>query len=446
VIPAYARKYAFHRLYGSDVTIVDQSYAIPPFLGEPAFSIQSAALGHLARTFPQLAEYARFSEELRSEVDAVTGSGVALDEEGAWVRSVAESVERYCLVAHHADELRVASAAELGDAAIDLDLLPRCSTEELRHPRCLVRPPDKHEPMRWVQGVSLISGRPRWVPAVMTHLFLQELPGERFWPQISTGVAAHTDLAAALVSAASEMIERDAITLTWLGRLPLPEIDARAGRSPALHESLRRLEGASVEHRFFEATTDLGVPTVFAVQRSPHDPRIKLVVSCSTNVDPEAALTKTIWEASSMRVAMRNEAELPDNVSDFYALHHGATFYARRGAGDCFDFLLRPSALKTPSEMTRLGAGAVTPAVELRQLLARLEERGFDAIAVDLTTEEVRETGLWVVRVVIPGLLPLVTLQRARMLGTPRLYAQASALRGAPFTEADVNPNPMPFA
>ena len=48
--------------------------------------------------------------------------------------------------------------------------------------------------------------------------------GERFALPISTGCAAHTDIAAALLSGLCEVIERDAIALLWLQRMAVPRL------------------------------------------------------------------------------------------------------------------------------------------------------------------------------------------------------------------------------
>ena len=56
--------------------------------------------------------------------------------------------------------------------------------------------------------------------------------------------------------------------------------------------------------------------------------------------------------------------------------------------------------------------------------------------SVDLTTDELRDVGLWAVRVIIPALMPISFVHRARFLGTPRLG----------IAEDLVNPDPLPFA
>ena len=135
--------------------------------------------------------------------------------------------KRYaCMVYDEADFI-LASADELGDVAMDLSTIPRCSEREYADPKCPILKPDPSKPIRWVRGYSLTDMEERWVPAIMTHLYIKPGPGEYFWNQISTGTAAHTSLSSALISAICENIERDAIALTWLAQLSLPRIRTR---------------------------------------------------------------------------------------------------------------------------------------------------------------------------------------------------------------------------
>ena len=82
----------------------------------------------------------------------------------------------------------------------------------------------------------------------------------------------------------------------------------------------------------------------------------------------------------------------------------------------------------------------------LNHLLARLRALDMDVVAVDLTTDELREMGIWVVRVVIPGLMPMGSVQCGRFLGHRRLYDYPRAAGHGVLTEDDINPAPQPFA
>nr|BFE86238.1 hypothetical protein GCM10020093_088390 [Planobispora longispora] len=114
-----------------------------------------------------------------------------------------------------------ATAEELGEEALDLATVPRCAPRELAHPKSLVTAPDPAGPMRWARGWSLTGNRPVWVPAVMVWMHIRaKSAAERLTMPISTGCAAHSDIAAALVGAICEVVERDSIALTWLQRIP----------------------------------------------------------------------------------------------------------------------------------------------------------------------------------------------------------------------------------
>jgi ribosomal protein S12 methylthiotransferase accessory factor len=89
------------------------------------------------------------------------------------------------------------------------------------------------------------------------------------------------------------------------------------------------------------------------------------------------------------------------------------------------------------------------PAEETQQLdflVKRLHSLGMDCIALDLTTDELRDVGLWVVRVVTPELVPMSAVYRARFLGYRRIYDYPEKAGFGKLTEADINPAPQPFA
>ena len=85
-----------------------------------------------------------------------------------------------------------------------------------------------------------MSGRDVWVPAVMSHLGITpNHPVERFWLQSSSGCAAATCEEQALLGACFELIERDAVAIAWLRRLPLRRL------YPAELESLLGRQGGA---------------------------------------------------------------------------------------------------------------------------------------------------------------------------------------------------------
>ncbi len=71
---------------------------------------------------------------------------------------------------------------------------------------------------------------------------------------------------------------------------------------------------------------------------------------------------------------------------------------------------------------------------------------GCEVVVADLTTDEARQVGAHVVRVLVPELMPLSFAHRARYLAHPRLYRAPAALGHRVHREPELNPHPQPFA
>src|SRR4029450_8726275 len=62
---------------------------------------------------------------------SVGGAGVGVEDTEAFFLALTEALERYCTCVFDREQFTLATAAELGDAALDLDSTPRCSDQEL---------------------------------------------------------------------------------------------------------------------------------------------------------------------------------------------------------------------------------------------------------------------------------------------------------------------------
>lgn len=443
------RRHPFAALVRREVGLIEGVSYLPSEPGAVDLAVAATRLDNVTYALPGVSR--GDGADLLGET--LGGGGADIDPEQSWIQAVVEAAERYSTMVFTPQDFVVASATELGARALDLTAIPRCSAAEYADPACPLRPPTLDDPIRWVRGLSLLDRRERFVPAVMAHLFVKPWPAERFWLPISTGVAAHTRLDAAVIAAICENIERDALALAWLLRRELPQID-EPDPPDDLAPLLRRLAASSTRHLAFDATTDYGVPTVLAIQLADGDPNCDVLVSCASAIDPRRAYAKTIREACAARVALRHAPPAPANIVDFADITHGASYYGHGGHRDAFDFLLSGSdrtTLRAMATRSGLDPGA-EESDQLGALVDRLAGQGMDPVIIDLTAEEVREVGLWVVRVVLPELVPISFVHRARYLGTPRLlthadrHAAASAGAGTEGPLDGINPDPLPFA
>jgi ribosomal protein S12 methylthiotransferase accessory factor len=371
------------------------------------------------------------------------GSARVLDDPDlARLVAIAETAERYagrnlsCLP-------RVAAEADLPGRVLDMARVPRCSATELARPGCPLEPYDPTRPIRWVAGVDLHTGEPTWVPAVMASYGVRAGDGERFWYQISTGTAVHTDPVKALTGALMEVIERDLIAVLWQQRLPLPPLAPQHVTDEVallLDWAGRRFLATDL----FDGTTDLGVPTVYALQTADFDARARRVVGCGTGSTLGEAAGKALLEMATLREAFHADEKVPDRPEDFSWVMHGAMFMAQPEHAGAFDFLLdgradrpaRPAAPTLPED----------PAELLRHLLDLLAARDMAAVVVDHTSRDLAHAGLTALTVLVPDLQPMSLHPLAQFRAHPRLYDAPRRMGYVTHAEEELNPWPQPFA
>ncbi len=372
------------------------------------------------------------------------GTGVNLSD--ALLPALGEAFERYSTAVYSPDQFLSASAEELGRDALDLDTIPRLSKTELSHPRCPLLEPTKKSPLRWVRGISLLDGRLVYLPACMAYLYTGvATPAERINIPITTGCAAHTSLEQALLGAICEVVERDAISLTWLQKLPLPRIDVDCFPPQlASYWKLYEQSCSDLEYLFFDGTLDIGIPTIYALSVARANRQVTTLVACATALNAPEAVAKVIRDLFQVRVAFRKPRSVPATWDEFTDFFHGATYMARAEHSGAFDFLLSQTQRRPLSEITPISNEDV--AQSLAAVLSLFRHRGMDVYAVDLSTDETVRAGIWAVRVIIPSLQPLGFYYRARYLGHSRLYEAPERMGYPVHSEVRLNHWPQPFA
>lgn len=374
---------------------------------------------------------------------SIHGSGTGLTEEEATIPALAEAVERHAAATFYEEQFFWHTAIAAECRVLDLDTVPRCSDKEMADPHCSLSLAVKDKPIRWVKGLCLHTGEVVLVPAVMVYSHAGwRGPQERFWLPISTGCAAHGSYEDAVLTGLCEVVERDAISLVWRQLLPLPRIVLDSvGPIAAPYWELCQQANEDVEWHFFDATMDIGLPTIYALQVSHHHPHARTIVACSTSLTFDQALGKAIKDLIAFKRAFQSKRVLPTDIKAFTGLLDGACYMARPEHAAAFNFLLRS---QRTVRLSQLSQGNYLP--HLADALARFKALGMAVFAVDLTTDEAIRAGLRVVRVLIPGLQPLSLHTAAQFLGHPRLYTAPRSMGYEARQEERLNEWPQPFA
>lgn len=367
-----------------------------------------------------------------------TSAGTSIDPEHALRRAVGEALERYSAL----NASLPAERATLDESGL-AGRLPLCAPDEPCPPS--FRSPPHDVPLTQTWALRLATGEQVLVPMALVALdFRPEPPEPPVALSISTGLAFHQQLHEALWRGLCEVVERDAVMTTWWLRSRAPEISFSAGDVPAsIAERLERLDARGFEARLYDIGTEVAIPTVFCVLRGQRFP--KLVVGAATRADPAEACCKALDEVVSMRVALQGptarDGSGPGDAPTGLVEH--ARLYAEERDPAAFDFLLRGERAVVPYAVF---AGRRMPAPDdfdaLVEIAETFERDDLSVLWADVTSPDVAEHG-FVVRVVVPELVPLSPDDRVRWLATPRLLLRAGL--EAP-TRAAFNPDPHPFA
>lgn len=421
------------RLGGSAGAVASAKPVLTAGWAPPGMSVYSASTGNVAARSPA-SEYRTLT---------FTGTGRSYRSQAARMIAVCEALERYSWCNYHDSDFIIAAAADLGETALDMALVPRCSKRELAHASCPITPFSPHAPIRWARGVDLLEQHEIFVPAVMAHLTYRR-EYERFWIPISTGCAVHTSLSDALVNGICEVIERDAISLLWLQRLPLPLVEA-SHLSDSAAEMLDWCERRNIRSLLFDATTDVSVPTVFCLQLCDVTSELAQVAGCATDLDISRAADSALLECIGVRAYLAELPPPPRRYSSFAEPGDGAAVMARRARRQAFRFLIDDAGSRLPREPAPAWATG-SGDEKLRVLLSLLRERGLTAVAVDITPRELDEAGFVAVQVQIPELQPMSLQPLAQFRAHRRLFDAPAAMGYRALPEGRLNRWPQPFS
>jgi ribosomal protein S12 methylthiotransferase accessory factor len=380
-----------------------------------------------------------------SRARPVQGIGRALgSRKSARAIAVAEAAERYAGSEFLNQPMLTSNAESVPGLTIDLSSVPRCSEEEYNQPGCPLSPPDWQLPMRWVQGVDLYSNRKCFLPAVMALWGMKPLPSENFWYQISTGYAVHTSITSALFRAASEVVERDAIAITWMQQLPLPVL-----AETVQDTETRALVGWAERHfmklHLYDATTDVSLPTAYALLRAPYDRRIATTVACATGLTLRSAAWKAALDAVATKLGLSSSTSAPPaTISEIAQIEDGALFMGRPEMQPAFNFLTNDNDGRKISDKNVVFA--CNEQQGLRRLVGILGGAAMEVIAVNRTTRELASAGLVAVVVIVPKLQPMSLNPLAQLRAHPRLYSAPAKMHFRVLAEHELNPFPQPFA
>jgi ribosomal protein S12 methylthiotransferase accessory factor len=384
------------------------------------------------------------------DIDGTGGS--YYDLEGACARAVYESLERYAASFSEANGLLLAEARS-GGPFLWGDKLPLYADFQYEQPGFPFRRLRDDSKIHWCEGRSLVSGKLWYAPACLIPVpFYPMTEDENLGPTTSVGMSAADSWPRACLTSLFEVCEREAFMILWMNRLSMPRLVPAPGS--ALEVELRTLlAGTNAKLTFVNMTSDLGVPTVLAVLERPLFGKPLVTMGASAKTTLAQAARKATLEALGCYGRVRQEYEDPrrqgwacapdfSNVDD-YVKH--CLVYADPNLQHALAFLTASSVeIPLVDEVEER-----TDAELLLRYVRKVADQGEDVIAVTLTTRDVAALGVHVVKVLVPGAVPLNPHHLYPPLGHRRLYTAPKALgyRATESSPGELNlayPHPFP--
>ncbi|MBY4037142.1 YcaO-like family protein [Rhodococcus fascians] len=402
------------------------------------------------------------------------GFGASFGDHGAARgAAIGEAVERYCgnAVPPHLDRASYRELRARGIDALDPGTFALYSPEQYASRGFPFVPFTADTPVEWVEGVDMHDGRAVRAPA--GSVYLNYIRGSRtseppLHSLMYSGIATGTSRQRAEQSAIEELLERDATTIWWASGTDAHRLDD-GGR--VIGQMGCPAEGFDLDVTLINIPSQFGVPVVGALVRDRARELVAFGSACRAT--PHAAATKALVEALGSMQLSRQLAD-PDSetwqsvrtgaMPDHVFLPYRADRNYLDAAGKNFRNLVDLPAVAQLYQDRRMQAGAALLRLEPRDLvamdeipavtgsvretyLAALARHGIDAVVVDLTTDDIAQSGLTVVRVLTPQLVgngpPAFPLH-----GSPRLLEVPTALgwNAHPRNSSDLVRVPLPLA
>lgn len=381
-------------------------------------------------------------------------SGVGLTRDLAMASAIGETIERYCCAIYDGQSLVRASYGDLTRAGLNAvapGAFALYAESQYRRPGFIHHPLTEGAVVNWTWGYSLIHGAPVLVPACLVYVpYRYEDPGDLIAFGVTTGLCCARSRPEALLGGLYEVIERDAIIIMWMNRLPCPRISPSSGSwLPRVFQE--RFAPCNLRVSLNDITTDLPIPVVFALLIDEDNDGLAVVAGASAHFDPQAAALKALLEAAQGRrwLKLMHERSGPrhyrDDFGDVVSFDDHVRLFGSLQSLAYVDFLAARPEERDVLSLASLGATGTE--ADLQRCLDLLAANGMDAIAVEVTQPDVAELGFRVMKVLVPGLVDINADHNYPFLGGERLYTVPHKLGFVDHVvqEIELNPIPHPF-
>lgn len=339
-------------------------------------------------------------------------NGGAPNRNKAYKKALGESCERYCSAVYDPNKVVIGNYKQFENSALDPRLFPLFSTEQYKTTDFEFKPFSESEEIRWIPAHSIVHQKDILVPITLVHIPIKFLyPNERFMIPLATGIACGDTLEDAILKSILELIERDAVARMWFQKDETSRIS---------YEKLVYKKNINILNYFDSIdsklianliTLDVKVPTIVCtiISKKSGYPAASFGISANMNLREcfNHSLEESLMSLINIKELIANKSEKkriirPNTIKNG---EDRAIYYSDLNNLSKIDFLINSDKKNTNQIETLKSANDTS--IKVAKLVSHLKNLGKDVIVVNLTTPELIDMGIWVVRTIIPGMQPL---------------------------------------
>ena len=399
---------------------------------------------------------------------SVLAGGKGFDPSSSFLSSLGESIERMSGVfAFFKEDLDICTGSynslqQAGRNAIAPEVLPLFADEQYASPNFFFQPFTDDTEFSWIKGRRLISQEEIWIPMQLVLFFyIPSIEEARIGYSSSSGMASHIDEALAIMAGIIEIVERDALMLSWYANIPLRRVEVdRPLSAKKANRVLKHIKTLSGDVNFW--LHDVGFPELPAISATclvPYYRKFAYQTGSAAGVDGEEAFFQALLEygqaelqlKSAMLVHQRQSMKVveavfgspPDKpLTEMRTFLEPIGYYGHvEHAGRLKDFFASDDTVFL-SELPNIKFKHSEERLEyLKEILRRYD---IDPIVIDCSHSQMSQ--MKVVKVFIPELVQH-HISAYPYLGHPRIYElpMKMGLQDKPLAFKDLRPGPVPF-
>lgn len=370
------------------------------------------------------------------------GAGYELKE--AIETTIGEVIERYCAAFYDKDLLKKGKYEDLESKTIHPREFALFHPVQYSSPNFPFVPFTENTEIYFYPCWDLTYNRKIFYPACLIFMPFS-LERNKIGYSTSTGMAGHYNFYKAILTGLYEIIERDAFVITWFQELDIPKIVM----SDSIKKYIHKFFPSYFDFHLFDITLDIDIPTVWGICIGECEYGDFIAVGSATRSTYSRAIKKVIKEIGQAIPYFRYFLEIrrkwnPLSFEELKGFEEHSLFYLKRkDLWFIFDKWIKKEGKKEVTFKER--ESEIDPLDEIKRILKIFRDKNYNVVFCNLTTPDVKETGLFSVKVMSPQLIPLHGNYNYGFFGGKRLYEVPERLGYKVKDFQNLNKFPHPF-